>query len=131
MKTILLTLIAIIGISATAMARSSEKLVLKAGQQKTAVHSKLKIKFVEVMEDSRCPADAQCIWAGNAKIKIEVTSRRLGTKTFEINTTSGPQGDQFEGWAINLESLSPVPTQHGKPAAKSYTAKFTISRLTR
>ena len=34
----------------------------------------IKVAFVELVEDARCPADVQCVWAGNAKIKIRVTT---------------------------------------------------------
>ncbi len=131
MKVLILTLIAVFGITTIATAQSPDKFELKAGKEKTAKRSKLKVKFIAVLEDSRCPAGAQCVWAGNAKIKISVTSKRLGTKIFEINTEMGPKGDQFDGYAINLESLTPSPTAVGKIDPKKYKAKFTIVRLQR
>lgn len=30
------------------------------------------IKFKEVISDSRCPKDVQCVWAGEAKVLVEV-----------------------------------------------------------
>lgn len=30
------------------------------------------IKFKKVIEDSRCPKDVQCVWAGEAKVLVEV-----------------------------------------------------------
>ena len=131
MKTIIFTLIAILGLSTFAAAQSPDRLELKAGKEKTASRSKLKIKFISVLEDSRCPTGTQCVWAGNAKVKIRVTSKRMGTKEFELNTGMGAQGDQFDGYAINLESLTPSPTVNGKIDPKKYKAKLTITRLTR
>lgn len=32
----------------------------------------LKIKFIELVEESRCPPDAVCAWAGQVAIKISV-----------------------------------------------------------
>ncbi len=124
-------MIAMLGITSFAAAQSPDTLEIKAGKAKTGSRSKLKVKFISVLEDSRCPTGAQCVWAGNAKIKISVTSKRQGTKIFEINTELGPKGDQFDGFAINLESLTPSPTTVGKIDPKKYKAKFTITRLTR
>lgn len=30
------------------------------------------VKFVEVLSDSRCPKDVTCVWAGEAKVRVEV-----------------------------------------------------------
>lgn len=30
------------------------------------------IKFVEVLSDSRCPSNVTCVWAGEAKVLVEV-----------------------------------------------------------
>lgn len=130
MKSIIFTLIAILGISTFATAQSQDSFELKLGKAKTASRSKLKVKFISVVEDSRCPTGAQCVWAGNAKIKVEIKSK-METKIFEFNTGLGPKGDQFAGYAINLESLTPTPTAVGKLDPKKYKAKFTITRLTR
>ncbi len=132
MKSLIFTLVAIFAITSFASAaQKPETVAVKVGQQKTASKSKLKIKFVSVVEDSRCPENVQCVWAGNAKIKVTVKSAR-GSETFEMNTGMGPQGNQCDGWAINLESLTPTPRAGSKPTAtKAYLATFTITRLQR
>ncbi len=120
-----------LGLSAVAFAQTTDTVTLKLGKQAKAHHSRLKIRFVEVSEDSRCPERVACVWAGNARVKFEVTSRGGATKTFEANTGVGPKGDQFDGWAIELVSLTPLPTTKGKPEPKRYTATFTVTRLQR
>lgn len=131
MKTLILTLTLILGIGGFAAAQTTDTVTLKPGQQKTTARTHLKIKFLNVVEDSRCPVDVNCIRAGNAKIKIQITSARGGPKTFELNTTMGPKGDQFEGWAINLESLNPSPNSGKAIKPNDYRARFTIVRLQR
>lgn len=108
-----------------------ETVAVKAGKQATASKSKLKFKFISVVEDSRCPTGAQCVWAGNAKIKIEVSVPKGETKTFEINTETGPKGDQIGGYAVTLESLTPYPNANRPTDVKKYIAKFSIVRLQR
>jgi hypothetical protein len=111
-------------------AQAQDTLVIKAGQQRTAAKSGLRIKFISVIEDSRCPVGVDCIWAGNAKIKVQVVGER-STKVFEFNTTLGPKGDILDGWAIYLDDLTPVPNSKRKTNPKTYKAKFRIERLTR
>ena len=131
MKTLILTIIMLLGIGGIAAAQTTDTITLKPGQQKTTARAHLKIKFLNVVEDSRCPTDVNCIWAGNAKIKIRVTGLGSGPKTFELNTSMGPKGDQFDGWAINLESLTPAPKSGKTIRPKDYRARFTIVRLQR
>lgn len=47
------------------------------GEEKSLQKEKLKIKFVDVPEDSRCPMNARCVWIGNARIKLKVNNQTL------------------------------------------------------
>lgn len=114
----------------TAIAQTKETFTLSVGKQKTAKKSKLKIRFLEVVEDSRCPVGVNCIWAGNAKVKVQVIGAR-STKVFEFNTNLGPKGDTFEGWSIVIDSLTPTPHADKTIDPKSYKAKINIERLNR
>ena len=131
MKTILLALIMTIGLAGVIVANDSETVTLKQGKKKSAAKGDFTLKFVSVAEDSRCPADAQCVWAGNAVVNVMITDRQGVSKTMAMNTGRGPAGDQYRGWAIYLTELTPVPKSGSKIKQKAYTATFTIRRLTR
>ena len=132
MKTMLLTLIAILGIATIASASKPETVILKQGQKKSAAKGEVILKFISVLEDSRCPTDTNCVWAGNAKVKVQISNGHGGSKMSVMNTTTGgPLGDQYNGWAVYLTSLTPAPKSGKKIEQKSYIATFTVSRLTR
>ncbi len=100
-----------------------ETLTLKVGQHKTAKMSGLKIKFLGVTEDSRCPTDVQCVWAGNAKMKFRITGEKV-TKDYIFNSTIGQRGDQVGVWAVSIDTLSPAPhskKQHSRECLHSKT----------
>ena len=118
-------------LTVSAMAQLVDTITVRVGKQAPAKHSGLKIRFLEISEDSRCPSGVNCIWAGNARVKFEVTNRGGGNRSLEANTTTGPKGDQFDGWAIELVSLTPRPTKKGKPAKNLYIATFSVTRLQR
>ena len=130
MKTLIILSAMFFAFASVSYAQATRTVTIKAGQAKTESRSKLKIKFISVIEDSRCPEGVNCIWAGNAKIKVEIKSSRT-TKIFEFNTGMGPKGDILDGWAINLEELTPYPKNNITTDPKRYQAKFTIVRLTR
>lgn len=119
------------------MADAQTTLTLAPGEQKTATSKDargakpLKIKFIEVLEDSRCPVDVDCIWAGNARVKIEVVSQRLGTKVFELNTNGEPRGNQIDGYAIELTGLTPSLRSDRPVKNEDYRASIMVSRLKR
>ena len=129
MKTIILTIAFVLAFAMTGIAQTPEYLTVKAGKQAVGKKSKIKIKFVSVVEDSRCPEGVNCIWAGNAKIKVLI-SNGMTSKEYEMNSNLGPKGDSFDGWAIYLEDLLPYPKE-GVKRKTAYHAKFKIIRLTR
>jgi hypothetical protein len=121
----------LLGAIESADAQAPQRFTLRPKQQKSLFAGKLKVQFVEVMEDSRCPEGVNCIWAGNAKVKLVITSYRMGSKTVELNTNGGQKGDQLDGYAINLESVTPYP-KADKPIGKaSYRVTISVRRLTR
>lgn len=114
----------------TAFAQTRETFTLGVGKQKTAKKSRLKIKFLEVTEDSRCPIGVDCIWEGNAKVKVQITGSHR-SQIFEFNTNLGPKGDIFDGWAITIDKLTPYPQANKPIDPKLYRAKFVIERPSR
>lgn len=84
-----------------------KKVLIKIGSTSNLAEEKIKIKLVEVLEDSRCPKGARCAWAGNAKIKLELTKNE--TTTVELNTTLSPQTLSYSGYDIKILSLTPYP----------------------
>jgi hypothetical protein len=132
MKTMFLIFAAILSFSAVALARNPETVVLRSGQQKSAAKGEVVLKFISVTDDSRCPTDTNCIWAGNAVVHVKISNGHGGgSKTAVMNTTTGPKGDQFNGWAIYLTSLTPEPKSGKKIDQKGYVATFEVRRLTR
>ena len=129
----LLFLTFIFGAAQAVLAQSEGQTTLGVGQQKTvSVGDKFKIKFISVMEDSRCPADVKCVWAGNAKIKIQVSMAGGETKVFEINTTNGgPLGGQIDSYAVTLTSLTPARKSNKNIRTRDYRATIVIRRLMR
>ena len=133
MKTLFLTLILtlVFGSAMTVSAKDDAPIQVRVGKQKKFSRSKINVKFVSLVEDSRCPEGTNCVWAGNAKIKVMISRGSGAGETFEINTNLGAKGATFGGYAINLTDLTPTPKADVKINANSYTATFAATRLTR
>ena len=46
---------------------------LSLGQTVAIAGTAHRVTFEAVPEDSRCPTDAVCVWAGNARVSLRVT----------------------------------------------------------
>ncbi len=130
MRIVFITLIAIFvfGAFAQTHAQTNQEFKLLINKQKIVTKDKLTIKFVSLVEDSRCPTDTNCIWAGNAKINIKVTNKKGASKTLELNTGLEPQIISFAGYEIKLVNLTPAPATNIRINRNGYTATFLVSK---
>lgn len=130
MRKILLLLILTLGVGAflQIQARQTQRVAVLINKQKTVVKNKLTIKFASLVEDSRCPTDVQCIQAGNAKIKIELSGGKNAAKTFEINTDDQPQIIVYGGYNVKLTDLTPQPASNIRINRNGYTATFVVTK---
>ena len=125
-KLILLTAITIFA-SMTAFAARSENVEVRMADQKTSALGKITVKFISVTEDSRCPQGTQCIWAGNAKVKVSL-SKGKKAKTFELDSTRGNTVIQFQGYDIKFVDLRPQPGEMVKMVAKPKVLTVSIAK---
>ena len=111
-------------------ARLGKEFSVKAGQQLTLDGVDFQVKFVGVPQDSRCPADVNCIWAGNAEVALNLS---YGTCTTDLtlNTNDGPQTKQ-EGkvgdFRVKLVKLDPYPRSDKKIAPNDYVAMLVVTK---
>lgn len=89
------------------------------------------VEFSKVLDDSRCPMNARCVWEGNARIALEVreSTRR---QVIELNTserfpTRSSVGENSKGFSIRLHHLEPTPMA-GVPT-EGYVATLEVEAL--
>jgi thiol-disulfide isomerase/thioredoxin len=80
----------------------------------------------EVVEDSRCPTDVQCIQAGTVKIKVKAFYKIL-SKT--ITMTLG-QPFSYKGYSATLVDVLPTPTSSTKINPSDYVFYFSLKTPT-
>jgi hypothetical protein len=102
---------------ARAPVKPGQEFTLALGESVEVDQRGVRIEFKEVVEDSRCPMNARCIWEGNARITIQVSgvaagrpgnaSERAGRK-IELNTsTRFNSRENITGFTLELRRLEP------------------------
>ena len=131
MRTLFFSLILtlVFGIGSTVSAQRTQQVTVRVKQQTKIARGNLTIKFVELVEDSRCPKDANCVWAGNAKVTIRVTGRRGQSKTFDLNTNLPEKSARFDGYEITLGNVTPYPASNVRIDRNGYRASFTVVKI--
>jgi hypothetical protein len=113
-------------------ARVGREFTIKVGRTVTLKGETLRLRFVKVAADSRCPTGVECVWAGNAEVLIEVSAGGARSrKTLSLNTNAG-QGRAGEAayrrYTVKLVGLSPYPSSTRKIRQGQYVATLLVTR---
>lgn len=68
----------------------------------------MSIRFEDVLEDSRCPVGATCVWAGNARVALTVERTGEDPARIELNTLREPRSATVSGCTVDLADLTPT-----------------------
>jgi hypothetical protein len=97
---------------------------LALGQSVAVAGTDLCLTLRAVRDDSRCPADVQCMWAGDATVALEVG----GAATFDLHTSGALAREATHGgYRITLVRLDPVPHSTA-PLTADYRATLVVVR---
>jgi len=92
----------------------------------------LQITFLKVTEDSRCPTNVACVWAGQVSVRVAIAQNGKANRTLTLTRKPGDQraaiakGDRY---SIQFVDLQPHPKTATPRPANDYTATFTVSPL--
>lgn len=114
-------LLIILMLSGTLIAQEKDavvvpKIVVKMGLGQSVVIGDTTLKFVEVLEDSRCPKNVTCIWQGRVRISVEVSLRDGSVKLKELifgQTKPGELGTtilySYDDYLLKGIAVTPYP----------------------
>lgn len=108
--------------------RVGEEFELKIDQEAMIESEGLAVAFESVIEDSRCPEGVDCIWSGNAKIKLKSSKQKQAPATIELNTDVDPKGSSYLNYDIRLVALKPRPRPNDSLRSHEYKALLIITK---
>ena len=101
---------------------------LHIGQEAVFGDEGLKITFVDVSEDSRCPAATNCVVSGLAKVRVDVVAGKhpLGMHEFVLDQHAvGGKAQGIGQYVFSMRELNPYPGTDAAP----YAAIFVVSKV--
>ncbi len=103
-----------------------QQFTLSRGELATVTGTTLKIQFLEVSGDSRCPADAVCVLGGDATVHVRVYDDGAQSN-YELHTGDSSRGSvSHKSRRITLEQLQPYPFSSRTIAQDEYRATLTV-----
>lgn len=131
MKALIFTIIFVLATAVIGRAAPLQPKNVNIGvnQTKAIRGTQLSVKFVEMVEDSRCPRDVNCIWAGNAKIRVTVTKRGSAPQTIQLNTMQSGEVLTAHGYRLRLVGLTPTPASNIRINRNGYIANIEFTKL--
>jgi hypothetical protein len=82
---------------------------LATGESASIPEINLRVRFLGVPADSRCPLDVLCITAGDATVLLKVAPLNGDAQTDTLHTDSDPHFVQVARAELRLVRLDPYP----------------------
>jgi hypothetical protein len=103
--------------------------VLAIGESIALPEKALTVTFEAVVEDSRCPTGVECIWEGDAAVRLRLDEREKAIATHVLHTSSRLQqvfehGDVM----VRLVNVAPHPPVDAPIRPQDYRITVTSSR---
>ena len=107
--------------------QTNREFEIAVGQEARLQGTDIVLRFGGVANDSRCPSDVQCVWAGNAVVGLSLRQGEGPATDAVLNTTLDPKITKFGGYTIKLVGLKPVPDTGKAISGGEYVATLEIN----
>jgi hypothetical protein len=130
----LLALIVLPGLWACAPARAttathqeplSQEIVLALRQSAPVGGTSLSITLEDVVDDSRCPKDVTCVWAGDVAVRVRIDGGKAPAHVATLHLNTREKETVYDDRRVTLVAVTPYPesTQKIDPAAYRATVR--------
>jgi len=106
-----------------------EEFLLHIGQTALIAEENLKVEFVRIVEDSRCPKGVVCVWAGRvmAEVRISAGGATDGLALAETGLTEAYATTDYQKYRLSYH-VEPYPEQGKTISDNQYRLLLTVSK---
>lgn len=114
----------------TATTRAVSDVVVRVGETATPAGFPVALTLTDVRDDSRCPVDVSCVWAGDATVVLAVTPDGGQVREVVLHLANeDARAADVAGVRIRLESLRPERPATTTIRRDEYRVTLSLSRL--
>jgi len=106
--------------------RVGETVELAAGEAVTLAGAARTLSFARVVEDSRCPREVTCVWAGRAVVELAVGGPGSGPKPVRLEVGDAPE-EAGAGILLAAVALEPWPRAQAATRPEDYRLLLKIA----
>jgi hypothetical protein len=89
----------------------------------------LVVTFEAVVEDSRCPAGTQCVWEGDAAVRIRIDAPQRRAVKYTLHTSERSGRAIVHGpVTVELAAVAPLPAAGRKVRPDEYRVTLRITK---
>ena len=101
---------------------------LRVGEWAFVAQADLRVQFVGVPADSRCPSKALilCVWEGDGAVLVESVQAGAAPRSDTLHTTLDPRLLDLGNVALELDRLDPYPETIDPIPSGEYVATFVV-----
>lgn len=121
--------------STTIKKATPPRIVTKLNFGESVQFMDVSLKFVEVVQDSRCPKAVQCIWAGEVIVLVDVfkNGNKVEQKKLTINSTFSLKkqlGNLFSSEVLSVSGFNvlPYPVSSNKIEVEDYYIQLDVRK---
>ncbi len=115
------------GAASSIQVQPNRQFDLGIGQEARIQGTPITVRFLRVSEDSRCPIDVNCVWAGDGTLKFSLSGAEVINNETSLHTTLEPKLLYYGGYTIRLIDLKPSPRSGTKIPVTAYLATLEAS----
>lgn len=109
---------------------------LRIDGKKTVLPDQLAIEFEDVLTDSRCPLQAECVWAGEVEVQLGLSHESFDSATVKMKLTGYvTRKDTLQhavldtlGYRFTLMEVDPYPEVPGGIERNQYRALLKVAK---
>lgn len=108
--------------------RLGDTLTVPLGGEAVLDDGRLRVRFAARLTDSRCPANAMCVWQGDASVRLRLRAGAVQQDTV-LHTALEPMRVTVAGYAVHLAGVMPYPgTWYEGTPEPAPTAQLVVTR---
>jgi hypothetical protein len=105
------------------------QLILRVGDDARVPGTILRVGFLRLLSDSRCPTDVVCVWQGNAALEIGLALGTGPTMPATVNSGLEPRSAELGQYRVTLLQVLPSPVSTARILPDAYRARLLVERL--